>query len=342
MSTFDAIAMTPEEIGRLTTRPIVSYRSARYAGGRVAVRLERDFGDVEIGLIRSFYRELVHLLELTRPRPDSEVIEATRRAALEAFFGQTKLIRFAEEIEQVAISAERTADQSLAEVLREMTGGAFFGIFAAVQILRTDETDPEGFGSLYYLVRDHLKILRSLIEDLDPEGRERDEALNLHPISLMREKWDGALFQVGDRRIRVAFESSFEGHVAERCIEFAEVDRLFYHLAQNAAQHGIGKKLGCQVEVTPDKNSLRWVFINPIDSPTRRSLMKLIAEGNSLFDSGTSLNGKGWGLNVVAQSVDNAYGLSGKRYGESVGYYGVRIDPERFVVWFHWPIVAED
>lgn len=342
MSIHSEIALSAAEIASLTTRPIVSYRSARYSGGRVSVRLGRDFGEVEVGLIRSFYRELIHLLELTRPRPDSEVIEATRLAALEAFFGQTRLLRFAAELEQVATSAERTADHNLTQVLREMTGGPFFGIFAAVQIMQTGEADPEGFGSLYFLVRDHLKILRSLIVDLDPEGRERDEALNLHPISLMREKWDGALFRVGDRGVRVALESAYEGHVAERCIEFAEVDRLLYQLAQNAVQHGSGDIFGCQIEVTADGESLRWVFVNPISGDTRRELMRLIAGGGSLFDSGTALNGKGWGLNVVAQSVDNAYGLSGRNFGESVGYYGVRIDPDRFVVWFHWPIVAED
>ncbi len=342
MSLHAEIALSPAEIANLTTHPIVSYRPVRYAGGRMSVRLERDFGDVEVGLIRSFYRELMHLLELTRPRPDSEVIETTRLAALDAFVGQTKLLRFADEIEQVATGAERTADRDLAQILREMTGGPFFSIFAAIQILRTGEADAEGFGSLYFLVRDHLKILRSLIVDLDPEGRERDEALNLHPISLMREKWDGAVFRVGDRRVRVAFESTFDGHVAERCIEFAEVDRLFYQLAQNAVQHGSGEALGCQVEVTADGANLRWVFANPITSETRRELMRVIAGGSSLFESGTALGGKGWGLNVVAQSVADAYGLSGRNFGESIGYYGVRIDADRFLVWFHWPMVAED
>lgn len=342
MSIHPNLILSSEEIRDLTTRPIISYRTSRYQGGEFNVRLDRDLGDEEVELVTEFYNELKRLLELSRPKPESLVHEASRAAALESFFENTRLIRLASELEQVAVGAERTADRQLVQILRELTGGAFHGIYAIVQLTRARETPVEGFSSLYYLTRDHLKIMRTLIPDLDPVARAKDEQTQTHSIELMTEKWDGARFRADNRVIEVRFDSSFSGNVAERCVEFAEVDRLIYQLMQNAVQHGMGEMLQCQVDTCDGGANLRWVLTNPISPESRLRLLELIADGHSLFDAGTSLNGKGWGLNVVAQSVSNAYGLAGNAFGEEVGYYGVRIGKEHFVIWFHWPVAAED
>ena len=89
----------------------------------------------------------------------------------------------------------------------------------------------------FYLTRDHLKIMRNALEDVDTVARERDRTARDHGARLLFEKWSSALHRLpGDRSARVEVDSTYEGPVSRRCLEFSALDRVLYNLMNNAVR----------------------------------------------------------------------------------------------------------
>ena len=334
----ESFKLSSEELRGLAPERLRSFLPERYCGGRFTASMETDFTPEEREILRRMYEELGKLMQLAQPRGEDDLDEGNR--ALEEFCAETKVGTMAMELEQAGKAAEGMHDTVTSGILREITKGPFASIYGILFLAQQGVADPGFFSNLFYLARDQLKIMRSFILDLDPEKRAEDEVEKYHSIQLLLEKWQGASYAAFDNELKVDFETEFTGHVAERCVEFAELDRLFYHLANNAVQHGGDPALMIQVQPTEDSESLRFAFINPIREEQYDLLDQLISSGESLFDRSVCIRGKGFGLSVVAESVAHAYGLESRHQAVAGKYVGLRLDPHRFLVWFHWPMVG--
>jgi len=336
-SLFNHLRLSKTELSELAPGSLRSYREARYLGGLWSASLKHDFNKEEQNIITRMYKGLQELMEMAH----LETREEDRR--LLEFCRRSDLGTMAMELEQAGVAARNMEDTVTLTILNEITQGPFASIYGILFLAQQGSADPSFFSNLYYLARDQLKIMRSFIVDLDPAKRTEDEKIRHHSIQLLIEKWQGAVYRAFGNQLEVEFQATYTGEVAERCIEFAEVDRLFYHLANNAAQHRSQAALLIQVTETEDEQSLRWVFSNPLREEQYDLLQGMMMEGQQIFDPDFSIKGKGMGLSLVAETVAHAYGLESRHQAVQGRYVGVKIDPHRFSVWFHWPkVIAPD
>ena len=329
-----------EKIRDLLPKQLPRRREERYAGGAAHGRLERDFSDEEAETVRTLYRELGELMELTEKRDASEGGNSLAAGALKTFASETPILRIGNELESYEEAAAATHDSRLRTLFRELVDGPFASLYGILFLVGSAGVEPEYFQTLFYLARDQRKIMRSILLDLDPATRERDEMKKLHSVNLLVEKWRDAVYRAFEREMEVSFESTFDGAVAERCVEFAEVDRLFYHLANNAIRHGSDDRLAIQIFETQDGMDLIWVFSNPLSENKAAHLQNLADGLTSVFDYGVG-DGPGVGLGSVAESVAHAYGIESAEQAVTAGYVGTVVSGGCFRLWFHWPKVAE-
>jgi len=323
-----------DEILALAPQDIQVQRKDRYRGGGAALRLE-DFAEDEKAVITSLYEELQRLFQFLSPSGDDnpvrrkELSDLARELSLPAY--QQQLIDLLNE----------TEEERKATVFFDVAGGALSSLVGYILLIRVHGTESAYEQIMYYLVRDHLKIMRALIADLDPSGRARDEAPNYHSLDLLLEKWRDASYRAFERVIQVRFQNFYSGHVAERCLEFAEIDNLFYHLANNCVKFSVDGLMEIQVTALPEKKHLRWVFANRIHSSQHESLASIRESGRSIFEKEVSTMGKGYGLGILAESIGHAYGFDSIREAEEEGLIGTQVRDDTFILSFHWPMARE-
>ena len=86
--------------------------------------------------------------------------------------------------------------------------------------------------------------------------------------------------------------------------------------------------------------TLRFALVNALSAGDEAHLRGL--DLATLFQVGVSTTGSGYGLNVVAEFVANAFGLSSSEEAVAQRYLGAILLKGNFVIWFHWPIVVHD
>lgn len=309
----------------------------RYGGGFLHASLERDLSPEEQQSIRALYSDLGELMDLTAKRDAGEEANSLLGARIKEFASKSVLLRVAADLEKFEQGARVTHDEKLANLFREMADGPMASLCAILFLIESAGVEAEYFQTLFYLARDQRKIMRSMLVDLDPTARMKDELVKEHSIDLLIEKWRSAVYRAFEGEIEVAFESSVEGMVAERCIEFAELDRLFYHLANNAIKHGSEKKLAIQVIESEDGKDLVWLFSNPISAKQSSRLANIEESRKSVFDYEVGDGEAGVGLGALAESVGHAYGIDGSSQALGSGYLGTVVEDGIFRIWFHWP-----
>ncbi len=194
---------------------------------------------------------------------------------------------------------------------------------------------------IFVLARDHLKIMRSAISDLDSQGYERDRMLRLHPVDLLAQKWNEAEYLFQDKLVDIVFECSFSGNVSERCLEFAALDRVVYNLINNAARNTDDGRVFFSILPLSDEHArhLRFVIYNHVPPEHSTRLRERYADHlGELFQGGFTTGGTGLGMRICADIVGNAYGLSNVKQCIQGGYVGAALVDAFFVNWFHWPV----
>ncbi|MEM0965557.1 MAG: hypothetical protein AAGJ81_05355 [Verrucomicrobiota bacterium] len=333
----DTLFLSEESIRKLVPARLPARLHERYKGGAFYGRLDRDFGEDEQETIRTIYQSVGELMELTAKRDASEEENSLAASALKKFAVNCPILVAGGELEKYEQAARETQDTKLTTLFRELADGPFASLYGILFLVGSAGVEPEYFQTLFYLARDQRKIMRSLIIDLDPVGRDKDELEKLHSVDLLLQKWQKTVYRAFDAEMEVAFKTSFTGAVAERCIEFAEVDRVFYHLVNNAIHHGEGKLLAIQVVESEDGSDLIWMFSNPI---SKKKASDLGNTSGRVFEYGVG-SGSGVGLASLAESVSHAYGIETTEELISSGYAGSIVEGEVFRLWFHWPRTAE-
>jgi len=217
-----------------------------------------------------------------------------------------------------------------------------------LQLIELGQVRPDDIERIYLLIRDHLKIMRNCLPDLDPVRTARDIELRAHGVDLLLEKWQHADYRLPDGQASITVDARYNGVVADRCVEFSALDRVFYNLINNATRHSADRRV--MVGIFPifecETPSLRIVVANRIDLLQRTALEQRFGlQWSDLFYGGFTFSsdgssGHGFGLAICAELVANAYGLPNGPAAIGGGYVGARPHGDLFVAWFHWPIAA--
>lgn len=331
------------EIYKLVPDRLPRRMGERYPGGAVHGTLTDDFNPDEAETLLAIYKELGVLLKLTRPLDDGKEKNPEQlHEDLEQFIAQTHLLELGAVLESFESVAMQTHDTRLATLFSEVVGGPFASLYGILFLVKRAGIEPEYFRSLFYLARDHRKIMRSLITDLDTAAREEDETEKYHSIKLLLQKWKDAIYRAMHGELNVTFETSYQGHVAERCIEFAEVDRLFYLIANYALKTADPKDMSIQAEPSRSEEDLVWMFRWTPEPSERARLDNLKEQKRSIFEQVTGSQRKDYGLQAVSECVAHAYGLDNPYQAISGGYVGYAFSQEELRIWFHWPIASAD
>lgn len=306
-----------------------NYRASRYRADDVAIELSR-FGAADRALVVEIYEALRELLVVVDPL--GGVDDA---APLLAFAERRDLRGLVFRVRHLGASAGDEA--TLAEAIHDIRGGGFTAMMLELGRLSRGPYRKNLARSLYYLARDHMKMMRNVVRDLDPIARERDLTFRPHSLGdLARALREFTATAAGDEPVVVDVQCTAEGIIAESCVECAAIDRVAYNLLNNAVRYADRPTVAAWL-LTMDSD-LRVAIANSISAEQRGIIEEQLATGAaSLFGSFTT-SGSGYGLRIVSELVGRAYGVASVETLTKEGYVGAKVVDGNFVSWFHWPL----
>ncbi|MFP4644213.1 MAG: hypothetical protein ACLFM0_07650 [Spirochaetales bacterium] len=314
---------------------IISYRAKRYTGGEGA-SLD-GFAERDRELLHELYRLLSALHAETQTILDSWEDSGSIRALDPSLISQWLefLASFSSEF-----GSQRRPDSVPRAIYHDLRGGALTLAHFRVQDMSADTApSPENMYSLFYAVRDHLKIMRNCVRDIDPERREHDRRSNSHSMELLRQKWSG--YRSG--RLRIDFESDYDGPISSSCLEFSSLDRVLYNMINNASNHAADGRVRVIAKQLRSRGNedIRFATANSVSEKEAVTLSRH-CNGNfgDLFLSDFTIGGTGIGLQIVREIVANAYGVADQRTVVEKGYVGAELQGRVFICWCHWPIMG--
>lgn len=280
-----------------------------------------------------------------------DVKQWTQRHNLDAFIDRVRELGEASHAE--------ASSEELAKAMHDVRGGPLSSLLGRLQLSNHLPHNEDQLKTLFVLVRDHLKIMRSAITGLDDPRRDADRRPRSHDMRLMLEKWHGSVVGPTSRKqpIHMDVDCRYEGTMTECCLESAAIDRIFYNLANNACRHAAGDHIDMAIFPIPESpgECLRFVLSNEVSEADAVYLDALIQSGGAdRADKGTGLSlmalfapkvsstGSGFGLTVVADFVTSAFGLRDSREALRERYVGAILDGRTFRAWFHWPMASND
>lgn len=313
-------------------------RTERYVGDDNGVRLA-DMYEEDAAIIRrtyAFLKETLAALETgitdTDPLGTADALKRMR------FLEQTK--RFTGKLTTDGYEEARRA--LLRQVFHDLRGGALTVAHSRIQLahMKGNEVEMSDVYGAFFAVRDHLKIMRNCVVDLDPERRERDRQRRTHSAALLREKWEG----YADNNARVEYVSDFDGGLSSSCLEFSTVERAMYNLVNNALAHTADGEVRLFVTAleSGEPENVKIATANAISDAERTEMERTFGDDlGRLFEGGFTIGGSGIGLAVCSRMVTRAYGVESVRRAIEDGYVGVEVRDGEFIAWMHWPIWHE-
>ena len=224
----------------------------------------------------------------------------------------------------------------------DVRGGSLVALLMHLDLLVQGLGQAEDVARIAILARDHLKIMRNAVPDLDPVTYAADLQTKAHPVALLREKWSSVRYRFAGREIDVDLDCEFDGTIATCCMEFSTLDRIVYNLVNNAAEHTSDARVRMMVlpiaDTGPEAQLLRVAVLNRMGSQQRARLEASFGrEPSALFQGGFTTDGHGLGLRICADLVAHAAGLPSIALAVDQGHLGIRIVEDWFVAWFVWP-----
>ncbi len=230
--------------------------------------------------------------------------------------------------------------EALRLAYHDIRGGSLVALIAHLDLIEIGQAQDEDIDRIRILSRDHRKIMRNIIPDIDPVSRARDLELRYHGMDLLREKWAKTSYQFTNSSSGITVHSDFSGAVADCCMEFSFLDRVIYNLINNASRFSADRSVQLHVFALDDAEAtnLRFVVVNKISSHHHQALeAQLNGNMSRLFAGGFTTGGNGLGMRICADCVAHGYGLSSPDEARENGYLGAKLIADYFVAWFHWP-----
>ncbi len=320
-----------------------SHRSQRYGGEHMALALD-DFAEQDQQRIRRLYSVLSDLLLLLKRKwehPD----DASAQTDLLQFMRDLEWTSFLQEMRQIGHATnEYGTDPMRSQVVHDIKGGGFMALSLYLQLLEHGSDKAEDTARMFFLCRDHLKIMRNALRGIDLEGEANDHAHKDHSARLFVEKWAQAVHRLEHNSAEVVLDCHFDGMISERCLEFSAIDRVLYNLINNATRHTAnGKVYLTMFPLNPDHpQHLRCVVYNALQ-PEHQQVLEQRYNGSlgTIFRGGFTTGGTGEGLRICADFINHAYGISNFEEGLQGGYFGAQLLDNYFVNWVHWPTLGD-
>ena len=301
-----------------------------------------DFPGDDAGLVEALYTFLCEIYERARAVYQGSLDASALVAFLKARrFSELLAPRFA----GLGAGIDRDGlGLGVRQAYHDIRGGSYNALALLLEVVEDDEALPGELERVYLLVRDHMKIMRSAVHDLDPEATAADQEILHHRVELLREKWAGTEYTIAGSRAAIDYRSSFTGSVADCCIEFAALDRVLYNLINNATRFTTDGAVYVRVDplveaAAEGPGNVRFAVINRISAGQRARLRERFGGDDlrELFVGGFTTGGHGVGLRICADLVVHGYRLPSLREALTCGLVGARIIDDSFVAWFHWP-----
>jgi signal transduction histidine kinase len=342
-------AITPDQEAVLRSFPSWEQLAALAPGRLIRARAGRYFGDtltISIGalpeahaaIVRRLYSFLQALHDFAVAHRDRGAEALDGLADFLARHGFESLIQDCATL-RAAMTAETTREL-VRQTYHDVRGSSLTSLVGHLEMVLEGEAVPGDVGRIFLLARDHLKIMRNAIHDLDQAAYALDLRQEQHSVELLREKWTSVAHHTERGSVRVALDCDFSGWISERCMEISSLDRVLYNLINNAAEHADGDVV--LVRAFPiDQNAathLRFAVINRVRAEQRAILEdRLQGQLERLFQGGFTTAGHGIGMGICGEIVSHSYGLRSVGDACHRGYLGARIIDGCFVAWFHWP-----
>lgn len=315
-----------------------SYRTSRYFGDDNSVVLAA-FSPEDRDIIRQQYQTLLNLFgHLQQVREHGtlaiDLAEWYKQADWNGLIQRLKLLG----------NTSSTDSLVLREVIHDIRGGSFVALSMGLQLYLMRLGEANELLRMFFLTRDHLKMMRNAVRDLDPEVYARDWQQKLHGMDLLVEKWSAMDYNLTQSSARIHLDCHFDGAISERCLEFSALDRVIYNIVNNAVRHAADNNV--YLVIVPveaeQPHNVRFVIYNKLTPEHQAVLAERFADGfAALFAHGASTTGSGLGLSICAHFVGNAYGINAGNEAVAHGYLGATERDGYFVTWFHWPIAGD-
>lgn len=328
------------ELHALAPEALPNLRTDRYLGNNQSAPLSA-FSPRDQELLQGIYQALLPLLDelrVFRTPPDGGARTPIPPGQHQKWNRQGReLIGMAREL---GMASAGIYGPDLKRVLHDMRGGAMTSLSLKLTMCSEKSTTQDEIDSLCYLTRDHLKMMRNALSDIDPARREKDERAQEHDIALLAEKWSQASHHAGGSKARVAFFTTYQGPVAERCLEFSALDRIVYNLINNATRFAADNQVHFAVLPFGAAPDLRFVVANRVSSAHAEAIRANFgAHPETIFEGGFTTGGSGHGLRICAEFVQSAFGLPDVTSAIREKYIGAAIRDDWWLSWFHWPAV---
>ncbi len=312
----------------------------RYDGDGFGVRLNR-FVESDIELFRKVYEGVKRAhalwLDIRDHVLDVPFAELLRRYAL----GQFREPRFLLNVRAMGSATYELGvpPRDVRGALHDLRSGALLALIGyAVAESKGLQVSDDETRTAVLRARDHARIMRNAIVDLDPVRREVDEHIKSSSMRDFVAKWDGAVYRMGERQISVEFESEFDGNVTHHDSEVAALDRVLYNHVNNAARFAGDDR----VRITAfrvNKQLVRWVVENTLLPDHNFQLVKAFnGDLSKLYHGGFTRGGHGIGLSLCAEIVAAACGVTEQDELLESKYVGAEVRDHRYLAWFHWPV----
>lgn len=331
--------LTTSELQMLAPGKLRSYRHDRYHGEDQRVSLSFFAAEDQV-LLRKFYDALLKLSAVLKPHHDHH---SGCRDDLEKFLrtpAYQTLLECPARLGHAAAPEE--SSESFNRIIHDLRGGAFQALFFQFQLFETAPEEARGIDNLYFLVRDHLKIMRHCVQDIDLERLKLDSLMRPHDTQLLVEKWAQADFHAIKRPVHVDLTCLYAGTLCESCLELASLDRIIYNLMNNAAQYAADGLVHFYILPVPEPEpeSIRFIIANKVAEEQRQVLVDRFRNDLSeIFRGGFTTGGHGIGIRTCADFCSHAYGVFDFTRAKEAGYFGARWAGDYFAAWFHWPII---
>lgn len=335
-----------EQLAELVPARYIRARAGKYLGDTLTISIG-TLPEAHAAIVRRLYGFLQALRDFAAAHCDRGAEALGALSDFLASHGFESLIEDCATL-RAAMTAEGTRE-IVRQTYHDVRGSSLTSLVAHLEMVGDGEAEPDDIGRIFLLARDHLKIMRNAIHDLDQAAYALDLRQKQHSVELLREKWTSVAHHTERGSVRVALDCDFAGWISDRCMEMSSLDRVLYNLINNAAEHADGDVV--LVRAFPiDQGGqrgqrgqgaathLRFAVINRVRAEQRAILEeRLHGHLELLFQGGFTTGGHGIGMGICGEIVSHSYGLRSVNDACNKGYLGARIIDDCFVAWFHWP-----
>ena len=187
-------------------------RDSRYDGGGFGIPLSA-FAPEDQFLLQRVYAALTELCDLWQGTGEHRDSARLREAVLN--FDGDAFVAEARALGEATIAAGEVGPL-VHRVLHDVRGGGLHILIGTAALLRVGLEEDDPVRTCVSLARDHAKIMRSLITDIDPPVQEADKAHRPHSVLAYRDKWHGATIRVGGRDVKAGDGCTQRGDLCAR------------------------------------------------------------------------------------------------------------------------------